>query len=237
VKDKQSGFVTVVLLAMMPLLLAGLALFFSSYLLMGHQGKVLHTCRVQLLDSQEKVRKSLQALLDLNPAAEELRAERDAAEAAADTNPYVGIPWLASVQARQAVLAAQQKALIVEGTLESVRGPARARSAMNDDILAGQKLHEPGTITRSSPRTSTRMGAFSVEANPQESITPDYQPSRDFSDRQTMQVESTVPLEALVPSWLKPWVQFKGLDIKSTCSATLEKGKNSWEAKLKADRS
>lgn len=235
----QRGFVSVAFLALMPLLLAFVALASAVGLILKNDSDLKHVCRTRLLRGQEKAAKALEELSKLNRLATRLRARRARARALSMSPlPQVAAAArieLAIVTVEQTLLASKQKLLIAEGQSASRRSPTESLQAVREAAQRAALLQRERSV---QPKTKElRQGEFALIATPKDSLTPSYEPAPDFALRQTTRLEIEIPFEGLVPDWLSTWIDSKGLKLKTRCVSTLEKEGKKWQPKLKADKS
>lgn len=239
------GFATTSLLALLPVLLAGAAVCAAGFLVLRTDGEARHACRIELLRSQERIAERLKKLLEMNLGARQLRIERDIAERAvaiAVTPPAkaAALAALEAVKIRQVAYAVRQQTLILKARMESWSGPtqgARAvRKALNEAKRRQSEQLEKNNTPSLDLTTTPRPALFELTNTPKESLTPDYQPSRQFSERQTMAVRWNLRIAALLPSWLRSLVASTDITLRAQCLATLEKENDEWKPKLKLDR-
>ncbi len=249
----QKGFMTIGFLALVPLLLSAVAVSASAYFAIRDDSHVRHTCRLTLLESQQKVSQILHELMKLNSKAEGLRKLRDSIKLARDADPEPNsraalTAALAAVEAKQKLLGSRQRLLILKGKTESRLGVQEARMRIGSLLSAQSSLRgrQAGSLHL---RFDSQTGAFDVIATPRESLTPSYHPSLRFSEKQTMKVYVTFSPSGLLPSWLFELIsksnsnrftpnQAINLALEAGCSTTLQRERNgSWDAKLIADKS
>jgi hypothetical protein len=236
----KRGSVVVSLLILMPLLVAILAVSVAVHLTIRTDAKSRHVCRTELLRSQEKTARALTELLALNPRAKTLRHEREVADRAwqmAPTPPLkaAALIRLTFVIAKQVALAAQQKMLIAKGKSESHLGPQRVSRSVSAALAEDQALYRARAIELGS-RASAQSASFDLVATPSASLTPDYQPSRMFEERQTMRIRWQLAIGPLLPEWISHLLslEFGRLKLKAECAATLRKEKSKWSPVLSA---
>lgn len=238
----SKGFATVSILALVPLLLSVLVVISAGLIAMRIDGKSRHLCRLSVLRSQSEIAVRLQRLMGLNPGARWLRLKREMAETkflTAPTPPLkaVALAELQQVIAEQMVYSARQKSLLIEGRTLSFLAPTRARASVREAFATESSLPLQ-RIGRFGLRFSSRALAprFEVIAKPADSPTPDYEPSPDFSERQTLDLQWSVQMDALLPEWLSPLINATELNLQASCSGTIEKGDTQWSARLKTDK-
>lgn len=230
----------VALLALLPLLLAVIAVVAGGLLVLRIDGQSRHACRVMLLQEQARVAEILERLRAMNPGARSLRMRRTTAENMlkhASTPPLKAAAWIAlqEVIAEQAVFGARQKALIMQGRQVSLSAPLKAKTSVRR-LFVSTRLVQGETNVELGFMSRTRVPRFELMAKPIDSPTPDYEPPAGFDQRQLMSVGWSVRISALLPDWIVPLAKTSPLKLQASCSATLEKGKDKWVALLKTDR-
>jgi hypothetical protein len=243
-KSCERGSIVVSILILMPLFAAILALSAAVHLTIRTDAKSRHVCRVELLRSQAKVAQHLADLLALNPRAQMLRREREIAERAwrlalTPETKAAALVTLTLVITQQTALAAQQKLLVLKGTTESRLGPARVSRQVSTSLAEDQTIYRSGAVSLGS-RTSLQTAVFDIIATPSNSLTPDYQPSSTFEEKQTMRVRWQLALGPLLPRWANALLNGRlsedvgRLKLKAECAATLRKEKSKWSPVLSA---
>lgn len=235
------GSVSLAVLILTPLILASLALLAASYLLIKNDGDLRHLCRVQLLDSQERVRVILKNLMSLNKEARLLRRKRQIAERAVAMAPSPGEKTLALaalelVVIEQATLAARQQTLILRGRHESNIAPRATRHAIERTLRRARWVQSDSREALGF-RSDLSVGSFDVVADPPGSPTPDYNPSPRFSEHQRMRVVWSFQISGLLPKWIQMLLKEPRLKFQANCSASLEGKGDKWQPKLTVDKS
>ncbi len=235
----EHGFTVIGLLVLLPVLFSMVVVCAASMSLLTTDAELKHECRTTLLEGQDQIAKDLETLMKLNDSARTLREARAAAEAAmkiAIVPPAVAAARaaLAVIKARQAVLAAQQTALIFRAKARSRTTPLKTKLKLHQSLRAKARLAE-----KSSGNVDSKFHSASFEliASPADSITPDYRPVSDFSSRQEMTVVAKWSVTSLLPEWLRNWLGKDDLQMTTSCTATIVKGKTGWRSLLKADKS
>ena len=238
----QKGFASVTLLILTPLIVAAVAVLAAGYLILKADGQTRHLCRVRLLSAQAKVSADLRDLMALNAQAANLRTERQLADnevrAAAEFPPLLPAAQAhqVSVIARQLTLAMNQKRLILHATMESKMAPVQTSHEVQD-TLTSLGLTQTEDHFSIGFRGKTQTASFDVVASPKSNLTPDYNPSRDFENKQVMKISWSFQASALLPAWLRPLAVSSNIRARAECSAGLKKGDQQWQASLNADKS
>jgi hypothetical protein len=230
----ERGFVTVSLLALLPVLAAVLAAVAATFLLMKTDGAAKQACRVEVLRTQASLAKTLRDLMALNSQARNLRVRREAAEAAVAMGEAPAAITLEVIMLQQTALAARQELLLAKGKLLSRTGPTLALVKAK----AAVRSSSSGFSSRPVAVTGhTSSASFDVVAEPPMDMTPDYVPSPRFRDRQEMKASWSFDLTAFLPDWVRKILGSDHLKMTGECSATLEKGETQWEPKITMARS
>jgi hypothetical protein len=234
----ENGFGLVSFLALLPVILAAAAVILSSTVLLKADAKAKHQCRTELLNAQNSVSNKLERLIAMNKGAKALRIERRAAEAAVVAAAGVPVALAAAMAALDLVIAEQtayaaiQNALIVAARLESELSPLQVSMGVQGSFSSVSLFRRPDVIG-----SRLKTGSFPLDASPQESPTPDYEPTTDFTREQTMSVTLEFLIAPLFPNWVRTLVTMDDLSLKTTCSASIEKGDRRWYAVLRPDNS
>jgi hypothetical protein len=233
----ERGFGVVGFLVLLPLLVSVLAAIAGAALLLRADAHLKHECRVSVLNSQRTVAEKLRQLMSMNPEATALREEYLAAKAevaAAEGYPLLLPPALAHlelVETARTAFSIRQRALLVQGAIESSAAPMKAKMAVVKGL--SEEAHANG-VTPPPVRSSTRRGHFDVEATPKFDQTPDYNPSQKFTDMQTVDVDVKADVGPLLPAWLRNLLPNGQLEISSHCQATIQKQEDKWIETLNA---
>ncbi len=236
-ESSDRGFGIVGFLVLLPFLVSLLALTAGSALLMKADAHLKHECRTSLLGSQRSVAEKLSQLLAMNPEATALREaylEAQAEVKAAQGYPVLLAPALIHlhvVEAARTAFSIKQRSLILHAELESAAAPLRARLAIVKGL--SEEAHTNG-VSSPSFRSSMRRGHFDVEATPKFDRTPDYNPSQQFSSKQTVDVNVKADVGPLLPDWLRKLLPNGKLEVSSHCQATIYKEEDEWIETLNA---
>lgn len=235
----QRGFSLVGFLVLLPMLLSVVILVAGAMTLLTTDAELKHECRTTLLEAQEENAKDLEQLMELNDLAKSLRDARSAAEATVRVAVFppaaaAARAALAAVVAKQTALAAKQTALIFRAKSRSRTSPLKAKLKLH------RKLRDHARFVDARDeemRTRIRHGEFDLVRSPKDSLTPDYRPAADFSERQETSVEAEWSVTTLLPAWIRKWLGRDDLKMTTACRATVAKGKEGWRSLLKADKS
>lgn len=122
----QKGNLAFGLLMLLMTITALMAVFVATEILITKR-KTLESCQSGLLDLQSKNRESIENLLNLNPAAKQLRSHLSAAQKALKAATMSRHPaaiaaaraWIASIELERRILGAKQKTIIAQANLRS----------------------------------------------------------------------------------------------------------------------
>lgn len=248
--NDKNGFATSGLLLLMPLLLAVIATITAAFYLLKDEGQTRHICRTSALAMQGKVADQLNALIAMNPRATALRLDRQAAEDAVRNTagiPYanaVAVANLNRVIVLQTLHAAKQKATIASAKhaiwLSRLNLNAKLRATLRlQSELQTEQENTLGLAGLSSnapiqSEVSINTPEFSVEAKPQDSLTPDYEPADDFTTREALHVKWRLEVLTLLPTWMQNTLRAGGmnphLNIDLGCGADVTASTDSDES-------
>lgn len=210
----EKGFLTVTLLALLPLLIAvGVALSFSSRLLFQwHQTHKI--CRSESMGLQNQLGMLLKSLLLLNPQAHKLRLDKIAtaaklAMAVANANPPAITLYTAKlkmIQAKQAQLDRQQKLILATAKTRLIKWQVAMSLKLRTKIQGPLRLE------------SSNREALAVEPWPKGALAPTYRTKENFAQQQMVGA-----------TWAKP--------IRGECFATLQQRRLSWKPVLSEAKS
>lgn len=233
------GFTVVGLLVLLPLLVSLVTFCSAAMLLLNADAELKHECRSTLLEAQDEIANDLETLMKLNETARTLRRARDTAEVA--VRVAVAPPAIAAARAALLAVIAKQAALASKQTSLLLRAKAKSRSTpLKTKLKLHRKLRDKAKLLESREsalETQLKSASFDVVASPRDSMTPDYHPSAGFTKLQEMKVEAQWSVTSLLPEWLRRWLGREDLKMKTTCRATIVKGKSGWRSLLKADKS
>ena len=235
--NSECGFGVVGFLVLLPFLVSILATIAGAALLLRADAHLKHECRTSVLNSQHSVAQKLRQLIAMNPEAATLREaylEAQAEVTAAEGYPLLLPPALAHlelVEAARTAFSIRQTTLIVPARLESTVAPVKAKFAVMKGLSEEAHLN---SVATPPVRSSTRRGSFDVEATPKYDRTPDYNPSKQFSSKQTVDVDVKADIGPLLPEWLRNLLPNGQLEISSHCQATIEKQEDQWIETLNA---
>ncbi|MCM2281909.1 MAG: hypothetical protein NDI61_08700 [Bdellovibrionaceae bacterium] len=239
----QRGAVGIALAALLPLLLASVALGAAVNLMLRSHAGALHECRTSLLQTENARLERLHELVRLNPAARRLRRQRAKTAAARKAARASGIPHVVAaaeaahvlVLAQQTALRAKQLSLLRQAHSETGFALARLSVRLREQIRRDAHLAGADTIPR-VPRPSVEWNSLAVRPEPVTDPIPDYFPVANFEHRQTIRVRwRTQPAQHL-PDWLG-FESLRRQTLHAQCASTAErKGKNTWRARLQMDK-
>lgn len=238
--NSQKGFATALLLVALPALLAGLMFFVFSGFLVKNWMQSLHTCRSELMRTQELASQDLNALMKLNPLAKTLRLRLKLAYiklAAAIAHYNWGMAAqarleIAQIQAQQRQLDLTQKALIQMANVKMAMGLYKAYQSLRMQNQINQTRIPWFFSFRIDPRPPSPV-LLAVKPDIPE-VAPVYELKNPFSRSQ-----------ALSLSWISSFASGKGDKMlwiqnrhskKDYCSVSLEEKGSSFAVKMIADR-
>lgn len=240
----ERGFGAVAFLAVIPLVVAIIALVSAVAMIFKSDARLKHECRTTLLQAQRAISEDLRALVALNPQAQKLRAARAVAEQTLKAAYSIGHPAAitaaiaqrTAVMTAQAALRMQQQKLLLRARLRSLATPAKAVLKVKRTLASEMSGNGASLSELSSARSRARRAYFDVIAKPANDLTPDYEPSPRFSEKQLMSLTVDIDLAPLLPEWLRRLLPTKTLVLRTRCAATIEKENETWTETLSAVR-
>ncbi len=203
---------------------------------------IAHTCRRELLNSQQTAGNMLQKLLALNPLAKALRAEKQLAlaamaAAAASVNPgafQAALQWYQNVIRQQLSLDKVQRGLVTSANLAISRGSvvARAKVLKKVKTLENKWEHFLKVEVRSVKSTA---GILAVHPDVLAELAPAYELNREFHRQQSSQLIWKKQMSVLPTQWLSHWTHLKFTQIEF-CAASIEQREHKWVAKPIRDK-
>lgn len=201
------GFALVSLMIFLPL---ALSLIFSSAilaLLLVKKSESLQRCRVEVLQIQKDLGKSLHALLKLNPKALRLRAQKKRAFARLKKG----------LATSNAALIAAAKAEIAFLTAQQVKLGAEQSSILlqSESVFQKWKHAQRGLVKKEWPKALATVPD-------QPDIAPAYRPVANFTQMQTVQLNghSEIPGNKVLPD------NFQVSPVEWKCAASLRRKRN-----------
>ena len=221
---RLNGFVTVILVALVPLLLLCVSLVAAASLLLLKWRKTHELCQVSLLKAQSTAAIRVNELFDLNPQARQLRFELAAAEAALAASPAGGPVAVAAAQANLEAVVTRQT--VLRSRQEWIK--TRAVFDPSHDLLdfENELKKETGVIPTRLDRVRLR-----VRERPASSLTPDHDPVPGFSRLQALSGTWSIVPDPVFPAWLRKFIP-RLARLKGRCSATLIQKGDRWNAAL-----
>ncbi len=243
----QKGFVTVWMIGFLPLLLAILAFAAAIGITRLEYSRKLHVCRTSLLEAQQDIARAVNQLIALNPTAKKLRIQRrisdEAVRSGLQTIPYLGVAVsvhrAATLSAQYALKARQD--YIRFSALNSVQ--QKLWSARNEIL----KLQDHSTDSRSL--VTLPLPKLKMHKTPEESLTPDYYPSKNFELVQALKIRfyfepnfyvqriTSLSLVTAQSDGSHSKVQKSSSTLWADCSATIKKeGDDRWYPTIAMDK-
>jgi len=190
----QRGFAQAFFISLLPILLAGFLVILFSQFFLKNWMQSLHTCRVELLTSQQKTKRHLKQLMDLNTLAKSLRLALMAARArlavatASQNWPMVAEATRAIIQieAKRKQLGLLQKSLILQANFEMAKGvESVARKIRQQSQHLQNKLPKFLAFRIHSIRPQPSLLAVQPD---RPDTAPVYELQTQFKDRQALHV-------------------------------------------------
>ncbi len=221
---RNRGFVLVFLLALMPVILAVVSVVIAIQLLLLMDGENNHTCRKGLLEIQETFAQACADLTRLNPLATQLRAEKvramkEAEAAMGSPLELLAMAHLESVIQRQLSLSKQQNRIIQVSRF-------RAEEKMNQIY---------SRISKNNATSSHPLPRLALDAVPKFDLTPSYEATPHFSEKQALRISWNADITRTFPKWITHSFPEIGT-WNQQCGATIENEGHSWNPHLIADK-
>jgi hypothetical protein len=239
--SNQQGFAKVLLIALLPILLAGIFTVLYAQFYTTAWMRSLHTCRVELLKTQEKTKKDLDTLLKMNPL---VRAYRLALLKAQAELVLAGITYNGALAARATADIARytqllrqigmaQKALIMKANLTMSSGVMSVAAKLRQQSAEIQsRLPEFFSFRIHTIRFETNVLAVKPDRSDTASV---YELKPQFKDAQSLHVSWTSEFETKAQSRYQ-WIT-NHHQKKDSCGATLESKDQSFKEILLEDKS
>ncbi len=239
-KNNQSGFVNILVLAMLPFLIGVVLFAYSLHGWTSTQTELFYTCRKEQIQTLERIRTHLNSLLKLNPIAKTLKIQLTttqallvAAIAQGNAPAVVALTkQIKIIEMRRKTLDIQQKLLIQTSNIELNTSTARLYKNLKNIASTKQKalqLFENASASVQWPQLTK------LQVEPEyPDVAPSYRPVLYFSDRQK-----------LVQKW-QFLIKQKDTNIdflsgknsyEKICTSTLVEKDSEWIIITKEDRS
>lgn len=239
-KNNQSGFVNILVLAMLPFLIGVVLFAYSLHGWTSTQSELFYTCRKEQIQTLEKIRTHLNSLLKLNPIAKTLKIQLTttqallvAAIAQGNAPAVVALTkQIKIIEMRRKALDIQQKLLIQTSNIELNTSSARLYKNLKNIASTKQKalqLFENASANVQWPQLTK------LQVEPEyPDVAPSYRPVPYFSERQK-----------LVQKW-QLFIKQKDTNInflsgqnsyEKICTSTLVEKDSEWVIITKEDKS
>ncbi|GIL18511.1 MAG: hypothetical protein BroJett040_22620 [Oligoflexia bacterium] len=225
----EKGTGAVVLLLILPIFMGTIYAIGTQSLEIQKITRGRHLCRSHLLETQKKVGLLLAKIIQMNPVVSSLRTEKAMAEAALkiaiETGDYPAMGaaqvWLKSIEARQVMIARQQRLLftLVKGQFNL--GLRLTQSAIRSELEQIQ--------ARSQKSWAQNISPIKIQI-PQPPLSPDIPDNSDTEPRIYTPKEPFIEKAAVHASWItslettdriKEWFSIKTKNSDG-CSVSLE---------------
>ncbi|MFN7905351.1 MAG: hypothetical protein ACK5P5_09220 [Pseudobdellovibrionaceae bacterium] len=231
----QNGFVTVFLLATLPVivgLIAAVTVMTSSLNL---DQQLKKTCREELIRSQENSAKSLDRLFNLNPMALKLRFQKHAAQialaaAVASLNQVAIAKYtkeLLKIERARQRLHRIQQTILQRQNIANHMGLNRVQIALAASLAA--TVHG-NFFTEHIQFTGRKHVGLAVEPD-QPDTAPIYELQNPFEEKQTLSIFWKWKVQGIQPVLKKLSLQFQ-----RECSVTLIQRNHKWQPLLRRDK-
>lgn len=228
----QQGFVTMTLLALLPLVLTiGLGLAFSSKILL-HWHHTHKVCRSESMSLQKNLGQLLKSLMLLNPQAHKFRTDKiitttKLASAVAAANPPLVAFYtakLARIHAQQIRLDRQQKLILSMAKAQLLKWQTRMSTKFQLKTLGPMRLEYP------------LQTALAVEPFPKTALAPSYQLKNNFEQQQIVGAKWFSSMNRLLPNVMQTFLK-SNRTLNGACYATLKQRRLSWAPTLSEAKS
>lgn len=231
----ERGSTLVMLLTLLPLILplCAATVILTSFLSLDQDMKKI--CRDHFIQAQTNSGRSLEILLQMNPAALALRARKIRTEASlAMATASLNFPMIARfsaelerIHALQAKLDAEQQFLLKSQALSNRRVLLQVQSDLSKEI---RSLPQFDFLQTSLFLTDFKHIGLAVQPD-QPGVAPAYETLPQFTERQTLSVSWKMSVSFRLAA-LKKFP----LELQRQCAVTLFQRKQKWNPLLKADR-
>ena len=232
-KQNKKGFVLSLFLISLPLFMSCLMVFTSLLFCIRNHDLAQSICFKYNLQAQEKIRKSLQHLLLLNPIAKQLKQTEEHLKKLlrAAKHPAAAAVLrakIAFIRGQRIVLDRKQKYILntTNRYTESAFLTFKTQKHKVKDSVEPLKFR----ITNIQKRHYQPM-ALAVRAKSKKEIAPTYHPVEQFSKHQKISFSWKMPLYRFLPTWIKK-VFFKSELSNYSCSTTIKKSQRKWKTTL-----
>lgn len=228
----EKGFVTTLLIALLPLILAiGIGLAFSSKVLF-HWHYTHKMCRSETMGLQKNLGELLRSLMLLNPQAYKLRTDKiiataKLAAAVAAANPPVIAFYtakIARIHAQQLRLDRQQKLILSMAKMQMTKWQIKMTTKFQLKTLGPMRLEH------------SFQHDLAVEPFPKGDIAPAYNLKNNFEQEQIVGAKWFSSLNRLLPNPMQSLLK-SNRTLTGECYATLKQRKLSWKPALSEAKS
>lgn len=234
-RNDKKGFALILMLALLPLLTAGLLMIFAMMGFMQTDLALKHACRSGGLQGQRTIKPLLGSLLALNPLAQTLRLQKIKAqqELILATNPpalLAATAKLGRIQQKQKELDMRQKQLIRQSNMLL----DRSHSGTRRQILKEAQQSSSRLFFLETKRHLEFSLAPKLAVRPDSSdLAPTYSPVDDFESEQALahrwqyKIALRPPFRNLLPAVFH---------FDKACAVTLTKESSEWKVKITKGR-
>lgn len=236
----ENGFASILLLAILPLILAGGLALFAFFAFIKLDLATLNICRAKQLEVQNKVAKNLERLLRLNSQALRLRFAQAHAEKVLAAALKTALPpaiaaaeaRLLSIKLRRQSLDLRQKNIIDEANLRVQRGATGLAKELHYEAQRHTAPLASWFQGRLSLGTS-KIPSLAVKADLPE-VAPLYELLPEFAEAQAW--TQRWHLDFATTSWVRKYLMFKQRFARA-CTTSLYPDGAQWMARMKKDKS
>ena len=223
-KQNKKGFVLSLFLISLPLFMSCLMVFTALLFCIRNHDLAQSICFKHNLQAQEKIRRSLQHLLSLNPIAKQLKQTEKHLRKLLRATKYppaaaVLRAKIAFIRSQRVLLDKKQKYILNTTNRYTESSFLAFKTQMMKFRITNIQKHHYQPI------------ALAVKTKSKTEIAPTYQPVELFSKHQKISFSWKMPLYRFLPTWIKK-VFFKSELSNYSCSTTIKRSRQKWKTSL-----
>ena len=223
-KNNKKGFVLSLFLISLPLFMSCLMVFTSLLFCIRNHDLAQSICFKYNLQAQEKIRKSLQHLLLLNPIAKQLKQTEKHLRKLLRATKYP--PVAAVLRAKIAFIRSQR--ILLDRKQKYI---LNTTNRYTESSFLAFKTQMMKFRTSNIQKNHHQPTALAVKAKSKKEIAPTYHPVKQFSKHQKISFSWKMPLYRFLPIWIKK-IFFKSKLSNYSCSTTIKRNKLKWKITL-----
>ncbi len=227
VKESEKGFIMTVLLMSLPVFISCLMIFTSLFFCIRNHDLAQSICLKHTLQTQEKMKKALHKLLNLNPLANQLRRTQKHLEYLYREALKAGEPIAITILRTKIEMVKQKRILLDRKQKHILNGTVPIINSAFYTFKQKMKIFNPSHIRK----RHYQPVPLAVVAKPKGDIAPSYYPVSHFSLHQTFSLSWKMPLHRFLPRWVARDF-FKNQLSSYNCAATIKKTGRKWKTSL-----